>query len=221
LESFETFVLQSREMVGGGDLGAVSVSYAVKEIDVVEVIKSRLSNIDWDQKKKNATKRFITRSTNFNLPELTSEKDIHYIIDPRVKFTREVKAKDGTIFASAGDIVDPTQLMTQELTLYVVDATRGKQRAFIKQELQNNKDLGLKHVLISKMEPAEDFTPIKNLQQFFNQQIFLLQPEMINKFKLEHTPAKIQIKKGIIQITEFGTRSLLGINQEAKIYAIQ
>lgn len=214
LESFQTFIEQSRSLNSGGDLGALSVSYAIKEVDIVEVIKSRLSGIDWEQKKRDATRRYIARSTSFNLPELTSENDVHYIIDPRVRFTRDVKSKDGTHFASAGDIVDPTQLMDQPLTMYVLDSTSQKQREFVRQQLFSDKSIGLKHVLLSKIADSEDFQPIKDMQHFFKQQIFILQPEMYEKFKLEHTPAKIQIKKGIIQITEFGTRSLSGVTQE-------
>ncbi|MBB1389483.1 hypothetical protein H5185_08615 [Shewanella sp. SG44-6] len=214
LETFETFIEQSRNLNSGGNLGTLSVSYAIKEVDVIEVIKERLSGIDWEQKKKDATRRYIARNTNFNLPELTGENDIHYIIDPRVKFTREVKSKDGTHFASAGDIVDPTQLMDQPITMYVLDSTSEKQREFVKQQLLTDKSLGLKHILLSKIEESDDFEPIKDMQHLFKQQIFILQPDMYEKFKLEHTPAKIQIKKGIIQITEFGTRSLLGLQQE-------
>lgn len=218
LETFETFIEQSRSLNSGGDLGSLSVSYAIKEVDVIEVIKDRLSGIDWEQKKKDATRRYIARNTNFNLPELTSESDIHYIIDPRVRFTRDVKSKDGTHFASAGEIVDPTQLMDQQITMYVLDSTSEKQREFVREQLNSDKSIGLKHVLISKLKASDNFEPIKDMQHYFNQQVFILQPEMYEKFKLEHTPAKIQIKKGIIQITEFGTRSLLGLQQEKIIH---
>lgn len=209
LESVSAFVDQATEMKQSGSLGSFSDSYPIKEEDILQLIQERFAKIDWEQKKKAAIGRYWKRQ-QMPLTELKQDDDVLYAIDPRVKFIRDEVDNRGNVYAKAGDIVDPTQNMPFNTTLYVVDARSERQLSWLEHTLaqpQSRTD-GLQYILLSAMPESDDFSAFGKLQKRFGQHLYLLQADMMKKFQMEHVPAKVQIQKGQIRVTEFGARNL-------------
>ncbi|MDF5484982.1 TrbC family F-type conjugative pilus assembly protein, partial [Vibrio parahaemolyticus] len=97
----------AREVDNGekGDLGVKGPVEKISEPDLIDVAKKRLANIDWEEKKKQAIERFWTKQ-NFNeLPRAPKSRTRE--IDPSVMITSDINTPDGTVFAHAGDVINP------------------------------------------------------------------------------------------------------------------
>ncbi|WP_249531367.1 TrbC family F-type conjugative pilus assembly protein [Escherichia coli] len=97
----------AREVDNGekGDLGVKGPVEKISEPDLIDVAKKRLANIDWEEKKKQAIERFWTKQ-NFNeLPRAPKSRTRE--IDPSVMITSDISTPDGTVFAHAGDVINP------------------------------------------------------------------------------------------------------------------
>lgn len=212
LESIETFVQEARETKQSGSLGSFSDVYPIKERDILEVIQERLAKIDWEAKKRDAIGRFFKRQ-QMPLTELNQDDDIRYAIDPRVRFTRDQTDNRGNIYAKAGEIVDPTQSMPFTTTMYVVDGRSERQLRWLEATLDPTQS-GMQYILLSALPSSKDFEEFGRLQKRFGRRLYLLQADMLKKFQMEHVPAKVEILKGQIRITEIGARTLSNANYQ-------
>ncbi|CAH7359219.1 conjugal transfer pilus assembly protein TraW [Vibrio crassostreae] len=202
--SVKWFLEKAREAKETTSLGTVSTSYDIVERDVVEEIQSRAAAVDWDAKRRKAMNRYISQLPEFKLP--TAVKDATYRIDPRVQFHKDVTAKDGTLLASKGQVVNPIDHFPgQSLTLFVFDGLSEPQRALVKREMKNaHGKIGL---MVSRIDKEKGFQFISDLSKEYRQQVYMLQQRMINRFQLRKLPAQIHLGNGEIIVKEFGIRT--------------
>lgn len=199
--SVKWFLEKAREAKETTSLGTVSTSYEIVERDVVEEIQSRAAAVDWDAKRRKAMNRYISQLPEFKLP--TAVKDATYRIDPRVLFHKDVTAKDGTLLASKGQVVNPIDHFPgQSLTLFVFDGLSEPQRALVKREINNAQ--GKVGLMISRIDKEKGFQFISELSKEYRQQVYMLQQRMINRFQLRKLPAQIYIGNGQIIVKEYG-----------------
>ena len=213
LTTAEWFLNKSRESEGNVDLGKVSDTYEISERDVIEEIQSRVAAVDWDAKRQKAMNRYIEKLPNFNLP--TAVKDEVYKIDPRVIFHKDVTAKDGTLLASKGQVVNPMDHFPgQSLTLFIFDGLSGPQRALVKKEIKNaSGQIGL---MTSRIDKQEGFQYLSDLAKEYGQQVYMLQERMVTRFQLRYLPVSVTLANGEMIVREFGIRAQEDALHEAK-----
>ena len=186
------------------DLGRVSTTYDITERDVIEEIQSRVAAVDWDEKRKKAMNRYISKLPDFLMP--TAINDATYKIDPRVRFNKDITAKDGSLLATKGQVVNPLDHFSgQSLTLYVFDGMSEPQKALVKKQMKTAR--GKIGLMTSRIDKEKGFQFLGDLSKEYSQQVYMLQQRMISRFQLKHLPAEIYLANGEMIIREFGIRA--------------
>lgn len=186
------------------DLGKLSSTKPIAERDLIEEIQSRVAQIDWDAKRKAAVERYVKKLPSFYLPP--AQVDNVYKIDPRITFTKDVRAKNGQLLAAKGAVVNPLDYFPgKKLSLFVFDPLSDMQKSLVKQQMkQANGEVAL---LVTRIDKEKGLSSFQTLSSEMGQQVYMLQQQMVKRFQLQHTPSKVMLGDGKIIITEYGTRS--------------
>ncbi|PDN26472.1 TrbC family F-type conjugative pilus assembly protein [Salmonella enterica] len=193
----------AREVDNGekGDLGVKGPVEKISEPDLIDVAKKRLANIDWEEKKKQAIERFWTKQ-NFNeLPRAPKSRTRE--IDPSVMITSDISTPDGTVFAHAGDVINPlcdpkevckpgTRPFTQAVVVF--DPLDKKQMELLAKKLPEIKlEPGVQRItyIATEFDKDKGWDSYKSVTDNFDAPVYLLTPDLITRFELEHTPSVI------------------------------
>ncbi|ATW30850.1 conjugal transfer protein TraW (plasmid) [Candidatus Williamhamiltonella defendens] len=193
----------AREVNNGekGDLGVKGPVEKISEPDLIDVAKKRLVNIDWEEKKKQALERFWTKQ-NFNeLPRASKARTRE--IDPSVMITSDISTPDGTVFAHAGDVINPlcdpkevckpgTRPFTQAVVVF--DPLDKKQMELLAKKLPEIKqEPGVQRItyIAIAFDKEKGWDAYKHLTDNFDSPVYLLTPDLMTRFELEHTPSVI------------------------------
>lgn len=209
----------AREVESGekGDLGVKGPVEVISEPDLIEVAKSRLVKIDWQEKKDKAIERFWTKQ-NFNeLPR--ASKDRVREIDPSVMITTDISAPDGTVFAYAGDVINPlcdpkdvckpgTRPFTQAVVVF--DPLDKKQIELLARKLPEIKQLpGVQRItyIATALDKEKGWDSYKEVTDRFDSPVYLLTPDLIARFQLERTPSVITARGKMFVVHELAEES--------------
>ena len=85
--------------------GAQGPVVEIAEPDMIEEMKRRVAQIDWEKKKVEAMKRFWTNQTFDALPQ--AEKSVKRVLDPSIRVVKDIVDANGLPIRRAGEIVNP------------------------------------------------------------------------------------------------------------------
>lgn len=215
------FLSKSREDKDSKSLGSVSGTYEIVERDVIEELQARAAQIDWERKRKEAVKRYINKLPDYKIP--TATEDAIYQINPRVQFTKDSHAKDGSLLAAKGQVVNPLKFFPgQEMTLFFFDPLSEKQVALVKEQRKSSR--GQLQYLMSRIDKDKGFQFISDMSKEFKQQVYLMQSRMIERFQIRHLPAQVYLGNGKIVVKEYGIAAqeeALHAEREAEFLSLQ
>ncbi|ODN41393.1 TrbC family F-type conjugative pilus assembly protein [Piscirickettsia litoralis] len=172
------------------DFGQAGETVAISEPDLIDVMKERVMKIDWKQKKEAAIKRFWQKQIFTALPE--AHKDKTRIIDPTITVTRNIQAPNGQIIVPAGSSINPLHMRPFDEALVVFNATDQKELACVQQAVQRLRyDPAIKKVILitTQLNRTQGWKDYKQVTNLFEAPIFLLSPDIKNRFQLERTPS--------------------------------
>lgn len=196
------FLEQARQAgEGKTDLGNYSTTYDVVERDMIAEMKARTAAIDWESKKKKVVENFVKRLPVFTFP--VAQEDHQYQIDPRIRVKNDILAKDGTLIAKGGTVINPTESdYGLKTSLFVFNAKSDLQRALVKKKLAQTD--GLINLLITEIDKERGLDFIGDLERELNYPVFMLQERMIHRFQLRHVPSLVEVGDGKIIVSEYG-----------------
>ncbi|WP_429185543.1 TrbC family F-type conjugative pilus assembly protein [Aeromonas veronii] len=196
----------TREVDSGktGDLGVKGPVEGISEPDLIDVAKARLVKIDWAEKKKQAIARFWSKQKFNELPKATKTRTRE--VDPSVVVTKDIAAADGSVFARAGEVINPlcdlrmecqpgTRPFTQAVVVF--DPQDKKQMALLSKELPKiRQETGVQKVtfIATALDKEKGWDSYKSVSDQFDAPVYLLTPDLISRFELEHTPTVITAK---------------------------
>lgn len=190
------------DVPGIRDFGKYGDTYKILEPDLIEVMKTRLAAIDWDAKKKNAMARFWKKRTFITLPVAT--RDNTFYVDPTIHVTKDIVAPDGSVIAFSGTEINPFDQFSFNRRIVVFDGTSTKQTKFVQQKLEDWSTERLSIVLISTQTDRDDgWETLSKLEKRFNRPVYLLNNDMLNRFRLKAIPAEITSDGDRFVIREF------------------
>jgi len=202
LSSTDWFLEQARiQSDGVSDLGNISMTYDILEKDMILEMQARTAAVDWDSKKKKVVKNYTDSLPFFNIPVAT--KDHSYSIDPRVKFNKDITAKDGTLIARKGQVINPIDRFPGNgLTLFIFDGLSDVQRELVKEKVKIAKgNIGL---LVTGIDKDKGLDFIGDLRREFKRPVYLVQQRMIQRFQIQHVPTQVYLGNGNITVNEYG-----------------
>ena len=182
--------LKSRQEAGRqSDLGRFGKVYEIAEIDLLEEIKRRLAAMDWPQKQKQVITRFWEKRHFEVLPVAQEDRDRS--IDLTVTAPRDVIAPDGNLIIRAGQSVNPLDKLAFGLCLIVFDATQKVQVDAARQ--LSCRDKAARMLYLATELPRQDgWEGLKTLETTLNAPVYLLTPDVRQRFQLQKVPALVE-----------------------------
>ena len=192
--------LKSRQAAGRqGDLGRFGAVYEIAEVDLLEEIKRRLAAIDWPQKQQQALARFWEQRRFEALP--VAQEDRERIIDLTVTTPRDLIAPNGKLIIQAGQTVNPLDKMPLGLCLLVFDATQTAQSATVRQWSCRDKKARVMY-LATALSRRDGWEGLKALETVLQAPVYLLPPDVRQRFQLQKTPALVEQSGNRVVIRE-------------------
>jgi conjugal transfer pilus assembly protein TraW len=192
--------VKSRQNAGRqGDLGRFGEVYDIAEIDLLEAIKIRLATLDGPRMRQQAIARFWQKRQFEVLPESREDRD--RLIDLTVTAPRDLVAPNGSLIIRAGHTVNPLDQMAFGLCLIVFDATQPVQIDAIKQ--LSCRDQSARVLYLATQLPREDgWEGLKSLETMLDAPVYLLTPDVRQRFQLQHVPAVVEQSGNRIVVRE-------------------
>jgi conjugal transfer pilus assembly protein TraW len=182
--------VKSRQNAGRqGDLGRFGEVYDIAEIDLLEAIKSRLATLDGPRLKQQAIARFWEKRPFEVLP--ASREDRDRLIDLTVTAPRDLVAPNGNLIIRAGHTVNPLDQMAFGLCLIVFDATQPAQLDTVKQVSCRDKNARVLY-LATQLSRQDGWEGLKSLETTLDAPVYLLTPDVRQRFQLQQVPAVVE-----------------------------
>jgi conjugal transfer pilus assembly protein TraW len=188
------------------DLGARGPTREIAEVDLIEELQRRIAGIDWAARKRKALARFWTSRTFYELPEATTDRERR--IDPAVTAPRDVTVPDGTVIVRAGQRVNPLDKLPFRQRLIVFDATRPNQVARAKYLGQETSGRRVVYVA-TRLDRNLGWEGLDRLEAELGAPVYLLTPDLRDRFQLEFVPAIIEAENRWFLVREFRTGGAL------------
>jgi conjugal transfer pilus assembly protein TraW len=182
------------------DLGTHGPTREIVEVDLIEEMQRRVAQIDWAARKREALTRFWERTTFHELPEATEDRLRQ--IDLTVTAPRDVIAPDGTVIVRAGQTVNPLDQLPFTQCLVVFDATRPAQVELAKRQGQEAGHRRVTYVA-TRLDRAAGWESLEKIETDLGAPVYLLTPDLRDRFRLEHVPALVEAKDKRFVIREF------------------
>ena len=182
------------------DLGTHGPTREIAEVDLIEEMQRRVAQIDWVAKKREALARFWDHTTFHELPEATEDRSRQ--IDLTVTAPRDVTAPDGTVIVRAGQSVNPLEQLPFTQRLVIFDATRPAQVELAKRQ---GREAGQRRVtyISTRLDRAAGWEGLEKIETDLGAPVYLLTPDLRDRFRLEHVPAVVEAKDRRFVIREF------------------
>ncbi|ATG92588.1 TrbC family F-type conjugative pilus assembly protein [Methylomonas koyamae] len=171
------------------DLGVHGDTQAIAELDLIEVMKTRMAGIDWAAKKREAQAHFWQKAELLSL--VTARQDRERLIDITVTAPRDVVTPAGQIIVRQGHRINPLSQLPFTQRLVVFDATQPDQVAAAEREGKAVTGRPVTY-LITGLERDQGWQAFNALEQRLGQSVFLLTADVRQRFNLEAVPSVVE-----------------------------
>lgn len=186
-----------------GDLGIKGPVEAISEVDLIELAKERVVQIDWEEKKKAALANFWHKQKFLDLPRATKQRT--RIFDPSIQITQDIQAPDGTYIARLGDIINPLDIRAFTQAVIIYDPTDKQQVELVLEAvpaLKENPSIGFISYIATRIDPIEGWKSYEKITDTVDEHVSLLTPDVVQRFGLEYVPSIITSGGKVFHITE-------------------
>ncbi|WP_240342567.1 TrbC family F-type conjugative pilus assembly protein [Methylococcus sp. EFPC2] len=187
------------------DLGTQGPTREIAEVDLIEEMQHRVAQIDWAGKKREALAHFWERTTFHELPEATEDRLRQ--IDLTVTAPREITSPDGTLIGRAGQQVNPLDRLPFTQRLVIFDATRPAQVELAKHLGPESAPRRVTYIA-TRLDRDAGWAGLDKIESALGAPIYLLPPDLRDRFRLERVPAVVEAKDGRFSIREFKVGSI-------------
>lgn len=180
------------------NLGTHGSMYDISERDLIEIIHERLAKIDWEEKKKNAQANYWKNYDYQKLP--TALVPTTFYADMRVQVTEDIVV-EGHVVARAGDILDPRDQLghlaqTYNRRVIIINPNNTLQLKWAREQVKEALALNEKPlVMLSELNRGFGVATLFKVEEMMQVQIFLLVPEVVERFGVQALPASVVLSK--------------------------
>ena len=174
-----------------GNLGQQGEIFEIAEPDMIEEMKRRVAQIDWDAKKREAIKRFWKNQTFLTLKQANRARVRE--IDPSLVVTEDIHDANGLLIHKAGTVVNPLSMQEFNSMLVIFDPTDKNERDII-DELKKkwSKEPYKNRIFIaSSMDKQRGWEAYEELTNWLDEPLYMLMPDVKTRFQIEATPSLV------------------------------
>ena len=177
-----------------GEQGPV---YKIDEPDMIEEMKRRVAQIDWEKKKAEAMKRFWTNQTFDELP--LAEKSVRRVLDPSIHVVADINDANGNPVRRAGEVVNPLEARPFNSVLVIFNPKREAEMEAVLDKVKLLRAEGFTQFIylataFDRSKAGEDKTLGPGWWHYeavcdrLNSHVFLLTPEVKDRWDVRATP---------------------------------
>jgi conjugal transfer pilus assembly protein TraW len=170
------------------ELGYAGKVFHIEEKDLVEEIKDRFNQKNWDNKKDEAIARFWEHTKLHGLPNAT--EDATWFIDPTVRVTKDIRNAQGELIAQAGEVKNPLKQFPMQMTYFIINPNELKQIAWLQKKLSTIK--GQFQLMITHIDRNRGWEHFKELRQTLAVPIFVMPKEVPERFGVKAVPTIVE-----------------------------
>lgn len=167
--------------------------FEISERDIQEIAKERVARIDWERKKEEALNRFWDRQQDHYVSLPLAQESTERIVDPSIVLNRDIYGADGSVVFKAGQKFNPFDRMPFTKTVIVFNASMPKEveavAKLVKEEQSQNRNVLL---LVTEFKSSGAFEQIKSMNESWREPIYLLTPELKERFQIRVTPTVVR-----------------------------
>ncbi len=178
----------------GERLGPVT---AVSEPDMAELLQARAAAIDWAARREAAVRRYWTHAPMERLSPALSPALRR--VDARFTLAEDFVLPDGVVVARAGQVIDPMAARPFTLTLIVFDGASDAELAVVEAALAEAEQPVL---IASRIDRLEGWDALRRLETRLGAPVYLLTPELRERFDLRRTVSVVTGADGWFEIDE-------------------
>lgn len=200
--------LQARADAGEeGDLGVRGPIAEISEPDLIELMKERFARIDWEDQKRRAADNFWHKQAFRILPE--AHEDRTRELDPTIYITEDIVGANSEVIAQKGSVINPLDLSPFTQALVIFDPLDADQMERIQRALPEiMKTPGVHQVtyIVTQLDRESGWESYKEVTDALDAPVFLLTPDVQQRFELEYVPSIVTAKQGRFVIQELADR---------------
>ena len=188
-----------------GDLGSRGPVRAISEPDMLEEIHRRLARIDFAALGEHALDKAFARLRFEALPAAGADRK--RLIDPTLVAGADIRLPDGTLLVRAGETVNPLERMPFTQRLVIFDAADSRQLALAPKLAGQGSDKPSVY-LLSGLPHKDGWQELARVSEALDSPVYLLTPELRQRFALERVPAVVEAVGRRFRITETAVTGL-------------
>lgn len=183
-----------------GDLGTLGPTREIEEADLITVMQARAGALDLTGARDRAIKSYWQKARFEELPPATEFRD--RTVDPTVIVTRDVRGPDGTLLARQGQTINPLTFLPFRSQLVIFDPTSEDQIRIV-EVLLSKLDAGRPITLMAtRLDRGEGWEGLKRLDERLKRPVYLLTPELRQRFQLERVPSLVVARGQALLVRE-------------------
>lgn len=183
-----------------GDLGTFGEIVEVSEEDLIDVMKRELAESNMKSRAETMVDNFWRSQPATDLPTATENRE--RTVDPTVVLVDGITAPDGTVIALPGQRLNPFDAIPFTAHVLVFDARDPAQITWAREQVVA---LEGKEVIpvMSSIDPDKGWEVFDGLVTGLGRHVYLLQPEMVERFQLERVPSIVEGGDRVLIVREF------------------
>ena len=190
-----------------GDLGIRGPVADIREPDLLAELKRRLAALDLSGMKARALARSFEQLRFEMLPAATEDRTRW--VDPTLTAAADIQLSDGTLLVAAGESVNPLAQVPFTQRLVIFDAADPRQVAFARARAAEPSARATVF-LVTGLRRERGWQGLGQLMSHLERRVFLLTPEVRQRFALERVPAVVEAEGLRFRVTETAMRGPLG-----------
>lgn len=168
------------------DLGVLGDLFPVKENNLIDLIKYRLTEMEQDGRLNEIQKEMQQKAIDrLNRPKTVlttkADKTSERLFDPTITLSKDISDDKGNIFAKKGTKINPLNLISFEMKLYFIDSDDDLQLNWLSKQNFKLRD----KIILTNGNPFEVEKKIKK-KVFFDQN-----SQLIERLKIKAVPTVV------------------------------
>ncbi|WP_172427892.1 TrbC family F-type conjugative pilus assembly protein [Vibrio mediterranei] len=199
-----------------GDFGVRGPAVEIAEQDFIERAKAQLAGIDWAEKKDQAVKRFWHNQQFNERPRAPRYRE--RLLDPSIYLSKDISTAEGVVFARKGEVINPlcahgeeckpgTRQFTQAVIIFdPLDKKQMQLLAELVPKVQQERGVQRITYIATQFERDSGWDSYKHVTDTVDAPVYLLTPDVVNRFQVEYTPTVITAQGNNFLVREFDVK---------------
>ena len=196
-----------------GDLGVYGTTVPVTEVDLIEEMKKRLAQLDWDTRRDEQVRTYWSRRRFETLPPAPEHRTVR--LDPSLWITADIKADD-TVIAPAGTRINPLHQIPFTWKLFIFNPQIDEQVAFVVDTLKTLPETQRVQLIASELSRDHGWEQLRLLEQAMGHPVYVLTPAVRQRFGLAYVPTLIDADERYFYRHEYAIETPFTASEEGE-----